>query len=189
MKNEYLGLAKYYDEMTTNGYYDFKQLAKKISIMIEEQSQILDIGVGTGELIKEILQLKSYKFTGIDFSKKMIDQARVKLSKQNVKLVCQDLLIFKPEQPFDIVLSCGGVLYYVRGHEEDRLYSHIAGFERNRILIEKLYNMLKKGGKLVFSAQGEHVNYDRQLNQDLFYKQELHDENGTLRKWYYFSNA
>nr|WP_287520730.1 class I SAM-dependent methyltransferase [Okeania sp. SIO2C2] len=52
---------------------------------------MLDVGIGTGLLTEEMLQVQDYDLTGVDFSEEMLVKARRRLSDYNVKLLNLDI--------------------------------------------------------------------------------------------------
>ena len=155
---------------------------------LPDHARVLDIGVGTGELIKELLQLKPLDLVGVDFSSEMIQQAKVKLAGTSAKLYCMNILDFEDEQPFDAIISSGGVIYYVKDEQEYRLYSHIVQPEQNEKLLQKLQKLLRVEGQIYFTIQGAHRNYSKLLKPDLIYQQEIEEKPRLIKKWYEFLN-
>jgi len=88
-----------------------ERLIKTLSIELEDRSEILDIGVGTGRLA-EPLQNVGFEVVGVDISRKMVDIAAEKGLKQ---LVFADarFLPFKPKA-FDAAI-CVHVLHLITG--------------------------------------------------------------------------
>lgn len=116
------------------GYYDVLGFIQN-SIEINENTLILDIGIGTGLLTNEIYR-KGGIIIGVDFSEKMIQEAYSKMP--NGTFYCYD---FNDEIPtelrdtqFDFIISS-----YAFHHVKD---------ERKLELLEQLGISLKSGGKI-----------------------------------------
>ena len=58
--NKYTNIAGYYDELMTNGYYDYEKIASNLNNIFQKCSvnQILELGVGTGIVAEEIIRIK-----------------------------------------------------------------------------------------------------------------------------------
>ena len=60
---------------------------KEIRKIIPGNSTVIDIGCGTGRLLESILKnKKDIKYTGIDISEKLIDEARKNLKNNSLKI-------------------------------------------------------------------------------------------------------
>ena len=77
---------------------------------INSKSNILDLGCGTGELIKYLDYNDKIKTaTGVDFSKKHISEAK-KIKKKNINFYCDDVVSFLDKKiirnkKFDIIIT------------------------------------------------------------------------------------
>lgn len=75
--NYYHGIADYYDLLMDGGYYNHESMAKSIQSAIGQRKKLLELGIGTGRLVEELLRLdSSYDLVGIDFSGAMIEIAK-----------------------------------------------------------------------------------------------------------------
>lgn len=131
-----------YDESIRNsngypfeGYYEILNYVQ-MRIDVTDETKILDIGVGTGELTYELYK-KGLKIFGLDFSSRMIDIAQTKMPK--AEFYCMD---FKPDvtkmlkrKKFDYIVSSYALHHIENQHKIE--------------LIHKLMNNLKDGGKLI----------------------------------------
>lgn len=101
---------------------------------IPEDGSVVDIGCGVGDLLKEIKCRKSkIRVSGVDFSSKAIEGARIALPAGDFKeFVIERLLPYESSQ-FDVVM-CTDVL-------EHLLYPHI--------IVEELVRICKPGGIVV----------------------------------------
>ena len=72
---------------------------------------VLDIGCGTGQCSIECAKRGAGRVVGIDFTPSMIEFSREIAQQMNVadkcEFICDDLLTYSFEEPFDIVLALG----------------------------------------------------------------------------------
>lgn len=101
-------------------------------------ANILGIGCGLGQQMAYILTKSPRSVTGVDISKKMLDELKKRLPADRVELVCsaiEDYHII--ENHFDLILS-SMTLHYIQDLPK---------------LFDSIYKGLKKGGQFVFSIE------------------------------------
>lgn len=104
-------------------------------LRLSEEKTVLEIGVGTGRLAKRVCGLCK-SFCGIDISPKTIEKAKQNLKEfENIKLICGDFLTWHSDEFFDDVYS-------------SLTFFH---FEDKKAVINKVYRLLKNGGRFVLS--------------------------------------
>lgn len=89
-----------------------KRIIKEIVSDLKNK-QIIDIGCGNGELTKEFISTN--RITFLDISAKMLDLVTLNIPKEHINhasFVNTDILSFKPDQTFDLVV-CAGVIAHV----------------------------------------------------------------------------
>ena len=102
------------------------------SLSFDKPFTFLDVGCGNGWVVRRIAQEKNCKkATGIDKSKKMIIQAKKKTSSHKEKFIHTDIESWDYKGKFDFVFSMESI-YYADSIE---------------IVLKKIYNILKPGGK------------------------------------------
>lgn len=69
---------------------------------------VVDVGCGTGELLRRIAAQGGSPLTGIDYSENAIEIARSRGPFENTRYIAGDLLEMEPEEN-DIVISCGTI--------------------------------------------------------------------------------
>jgi methylase of polypeptide subunit release factors len=69
---------------------------------------VLEAGVGTGRIAINVVPY-CRSFTGIDFSTKTIERAKINLAYENVILICDDFLKYDFTSKYDVVLLISNV--------------------------------------------------------------------------------
>jgi ubiquinone/menaquinone biosynthesis C-methylase UbiE len=73
---------------------------------LDNQKKVLEIGIGTGRLARNILEIGCKSFTGIDISQSTIERAKHNLSKYtSINLIKSDFMSFSLEEKFDVIYS------------------------------------------------------------------------------------
>ena len=140
-KNKKVQLEKKFGEKYSKNYDQFykkkdyikecdylENLFKKYNQSI---NSILDIGCGTGGHLIE-LKKRGYDVTGIDKSQYMLDIAKEKMEKDNIRceLYCSDIINFNIERKFDVVISMFTVMGYMNSNNKlsqacKNIFNHI----------------------------------------------------------------
>jgi len=114
---------------------------------------ILDIACGAGR-IAVALALKGFEVTGIDFSKEMLDGARMRAeqNKANVTFLSMDANEMKfPDQSFH------NVVFLYNAYE-------LIWKESNRVkLLKEIYRIIKPGGHFILTSRSSFAFYKRWL--------------------------
>ena len=150
--------AKYYDLLNKQ---DINHLARKIYVNIIENKinntdkiNVLDLGCGTGELLFQLSILnKNLNCVGVDLSEKMLNRAKVK--KTDIKFMLSDLVRYKSNKKFDLILSTNDALNYICPSD---LY----------IFFDNLYKLCKKDSIIYFDFDTEldiKKYWDGQINE------------------------
>lgn len=149
-KEYFNNIAKDWDNIS---YHDEIKLNKIMQLSnIKEKSKILDIGSGTGVMIKHLLKTKPSKITAIDVSEKMLEISMDKYKNEKIEYICGDVLELKLEK-YDYAL-----MYSV--------YPHI---ENKKLLFKKLSKTLNKKGKIIIahSQSKEKINAIHQKREEV----------------------
>lgn len=138
---QYGNLAFVYDKLM----YDmpYSSWAEFISKNINDASNILELGCGTGSLT-ELLATK-YDVIALDISEEMLDIARQKLLKSglNIPFIKGDMRDFKLHKKVDsIVCACDGINYLITPESVKQAFLSV-------------YNNLKAGGIFIFDISSK----------------------------------
>lgn len=151
--------AKYYDRLSTS--YDSvtsKQgvwtppeiMARAIAPLLKERANLLDIGIGTGQLIGFLKKFgKNLKIEGVEVSQKMSDLCRSKYP--DVIIHHGDILEidFPYKNYFDVITICGALEF----------------ISELNLLLEKCWQLLSEPGYLVFTYEALIVGHQIQSEE------------------------
>lgn len=135
-------------------FHDENKLNKIIELSsIKSNAKILDVGTGTGVLIKYLLKQNPIKITAVDVSENMIAVAKKKYIESNVEFIVEDIMKYNNDT-FDYIF-----LYSVYPHiqNEDNLFKHLA-------------QLLNKNGKVIIA----HSESKEDINK-------IHNENKKVK--------
>lgn len=184
-ENSYAGIADFYDQLMTGGYYDYSSQSTTLAELINEGDTVLELGVGTGLLAKRLLKkTPEIEFVGIDNTENMLTQAKRRLG-DDVTLVDCDVVSMDLEQEFDFVFSNGGVWYFIETDSGYLFCSHLPEKSDNYAAMETVADHLADDGRLVFSVQGVHEDYSAELKDGLVYEQEIEQVSENCFDKYY----
>ncbi|MBU5485140.1 class I SAM-dependent methyltransferase [Clostridium sp. MSJ-11] len=143
-------LASKWDEICN---HDDKKLREIINLSnIRENSKILDVGTGTGVLVKYLLECSPIVIKAVDLSENMIEVAKSKYNNDNVEFIVSDIMDFH-EGEFEYIF-----LYSVYPHfiDKDKLFLH-------------LHKLLNINGKIVIahSESKERINNIHKKNDSV----------------------
>ena len=171
--NEYTAIVDYYDLLMTSGYYQYEKLAKAISSLISSNQNIIEVGVGSGLLLEQLLAINpQYNLTGMDHTPKMIEAAKKRLGNR-VDLFTEDIVAMSITEKFDVAISNGGLCAFVDTGDDCDFYTHLTDDESNLQALKNIANCLQPGGLFIINIQGVHDSYDRPLPGGIVYSQEI----------------
>lgn len=140
---------KFYEELNTDGLKKFAEIAglnsccdlKNITQYLFESQSILEVGTGYGRVIDYLLE-NNYagNITAIEQCKILFDSLKNKFFKnKNIELVNKNILDFKHEKKFDLILM---------------LWSGIADFSPKEqvLIVKKLARMICDNGILIIDT-------------------------------------
>lgn len=132
-------LTEEYKYVWSIGHLSYLSIVKKLLGNIKGK-KVLDAGCGDGRLCFELKEIGA-EITGVDFSERALDFARV--FSPNVSFVNTDLKTLALQKKFDIVILM-------------EVLEHLIPKERDNV-IKNIANLLKPGGKLVVTVPTTNV--------------------------------
>ena len=117
-----------YPAMIRTEVHDYDELQEQVvkATAGPTPGSILDLGVGSGETAKRVLQMHpGARLVGIDSSPEMLRGAKANLPSERVTLLLQDLRAPLPEQHFDLVVSALAI-HHLKGELKAKLFGDIA---------------------------------------------------------------
>lgn len=103
--NKVAGSRKKYRK--SKSYY-WDSITNYINFFVHESSSVIEIGCGTGELLGK---LKGKEKTGIDFSEKMIEEAKNQFP--SINFICTDAENIQIDKKYDIIILSNLIGYLV----------------------------------------------------------------------------
>ena len=155
--------CKVYNEFGWNYYPEIfgEQLLRWLGENHVEPQNALDLGCGTG-ILCEILHRSGIKTSGMDFSAGMIEIA--KAGNPDIHYEVADMIIYRPEERFDLVTCTGDAL------------NHIGDLENVERIFRNVYAYLSPGGYFIFDILNEHeVSTSEPFDMDF---------SDTIRVWF-----
>lgn len=139
----YKEFSKVYDLMMEYSDYDkWREIVEaKFKLYNPTGTKVLDLGCGTGELIKRLQG--DYEVVGVDLSQGMIDIAKEKVD--GIEFYVQDMRNFKLKEKNDIILSLFDTI------------NHLISIEALEATLEAVYNNLKEDGIYIFDIVTEEL--------------------------------
>jgi 3-hydroxyisobutyrate dehydrogenase len=194
----YTNMAKYYDLIMTEGYYDYSGIVDGLVESLPEKEhqtplRIMEIGCGTGLIMKEISTRTSTcsrigSVRGFDLTSEMISLAKENLLGTFMDVWEQDVCQLCLYNDCDLMFSYGGVWYFViDGDKEPVMISHITSLDAVKKGLENINRAIATDGILLLGIQGPHSDYAKPLNSysHLIYSQKLSQlDNGFVKDYF-----
>lgn len=106
--------------------------------------KILDIGCGTGQLIKDIYEKeKNINYLGIDVAENMINIARENVNSKNIKFEICPIEHFNTKEKYDIIICTHAFPYFPKKNSVVRKISKLCNKNANIIIVNSSTNSLK----------------------------------------------
>ena len=86
-------------------------------------NETLELGIGSGRNAIHLIE-KKLKVTGVDSSKEGLDILRKKVKSDNLTLINQDVLSYKFNKKFDLILSVG-LMHFLKPSDSKILFERI----------------------------------------------------------------
>ncbi|MDJ0517727.1 MAG: methyltransferase domain-containing protein [Trichodesmium sp. MO_231.B1] len=150
MNDQYQGVAKFYDKLVKKNV-NYYEIATEFAQIIGEARDLLEIGIGTGLVVENLLQIEpNYRITGIDTSESFLEEAQKRLG-QKVDLHYQSVSELDIGKKFDVAYSRGGAWTFVNYESETMLASHIFSSVDIQKSFDCVAKHLQAGGLLIIS--------------------------------------
>ncbi|MEM1168015.1 MAG: class I SAM-dependent methyltransferase [Cyanobacteria bacterium P01_H01_bin.35] len=169
MNDLYQKLADYYDDFVQKNR-NYEKIADQLSKLIGNGRELLDIGIGTGLLVKYLLQIEpNYNVVGIDTSEALLEKANKRLGNK-VSLYCQSVSEINIDKIFDVSYSRGGAWTIFKDETGIMLGSHILDLDEIQKSFQCVSDRLKTGGLLIISTSNVNSNKLMELENGIIHK-------------------
>ena len=138
--------GKFYDAVMGDRAQATEQLRKLIRKANPKARNVLELGCGTGSVLKQLS--KHYEVWGLDLSKQMLSIARKKVPPP--RLSRQNMVNFRLRQRFDVICCVFDSL------------NHVASFTQWKYLFNNVHRHLADEGVLIFD-----INTQKKLNRHI----------------------
>lgn len=164
MYNEFAGI---YDTLVFDIEYDkYADLIYKKTLEYGGSlERILDFGVGTGNLTKELIGY-SVRYAGIDLSQEMLSIARQKIEDSKLELYSCDIRDYMDEEPFSLCVSTLDSTNYIL--DESELLE----------IMKKICDLLENGGHYLFD-----INSEYKLREVLGNRSYIYEKDNIFYTW------
>ena len=158
MYNEF---ATVYDSLVFDIPYAIyaKRIREKVEQYQGSLDSILDFGVGTGNLTKELIDY-SKRYTGIDLSEEMLSIAEQKIQDPRLELYSCDIREYMDQKPFSLCVSTLDSTNYIL--DENVLIE----------IMEKIHELLDTEGLYFFDINSEYKLKEILGNRSYIYEKE-----------------
>ena len=155
-------------------YHHVQKLVCDISLFfLKENSKILDLGCSTGSQLNQINKINPHKtqYTGLDISKEMINYAKKRYKKKNIKFINESVKDFKFEK-YDLILSIYTIQFIETRYRQlifNKIYKNLnwgGGF----LIFEKIRGSDARFQDIYNSLYNEFKIYNGFLPEEIFNK-------------------
>ncbi|MGL5124263.1 MAG: class I SAM-dependent DNA methyltransferase [Fusobacteriaceae bacterium] len=181
----YKNFSKIYDDFMEN--CEYKEWIKQIYEILEkynkQQGSLIDIGCGTGEMLK--IFSEKYNCSGMDISEEMLKIAYKKLKGKNISFFQGDMRDFNTWNKYDIAVSLFDTVNHITSLED--LISHLNSVKKQLkddgiyifdVIDRNFMNEMFKGG----------VHVDKRKNLTVIWEHDVEDGIDYIDATYYVKN-
>ncbi|MDJ1184963.1 class I SAM-dependent methyltransferase [Roseofilum casamattae] len=171
----YQGMSDFYNAFVQHNR-DYRAIATELIDLFGDAKHILDVGIGTGLLAEQILQLQpDLTIVGIDTSASLLAQAREGLG-DRVELYCEDISNLHLDKAFDLAYSRGGAWAFVKDGDTWLLASHILELDAIERSFARVADHLCNGGRLVILSSNSNHSKQEQENNDILFERSVRND-------------
>lgn len=189
----YQGMSDFYNAFVQTNR-DYKAIATDLINLFGDEQNILDVGIGTGLLVEQILKLRpDLRIVGVDTSTSLLAQAEKCLGTQ-VELYCEDISNLDLDKRFDIAYSRGGAWGFVNDGDRLLLASHILDLATLERSFERVAAHLCDGGRLIISTSNANHTKQEQLDNEILFersvsKKSIGDEEYLILNYHFYRHS
>ncbi|MBP0030968.1 class I SAM-dependent methyltransferase [Roseofilum sp. Guam] len=168
----YQGMSDFYNAFVQRNR-DYQAIATDLIDLFGDGQTILDVGIGTGLLVEQILHLRpNLRVVGVDTSASLLEQAEECLGSQ-VELYCEDISNLSVDKLFDIAYSRGGAWAFVNDGDHVLLASHILDLATLERSFERVAAHLCDGGRLIIISSNSNHTKQEQLDDNIVFERKI----------------
>ncbi|NEP83231.1 MAG: class I SAM-dependent methyltransferase [Okeania sp. SIO3B3] len=162
----YKGMSDFYNSFVQKNR-DYKAIATELIEIFGDRKDILDVGIGTGLLVEQILLLRpELQISGVDTSTSLLAQAQECLGTR-VDLHCQDVVDMHLNKMFDLAYSRGGAWAFVNDGHTILLASHILELDAIQRSFERIAAHLRDRGRLIIISSNSNHSKCENLDEEV----------------------
>lgn len=178
-----------YDDLVTSGYYDYPNVVKTLTKILENRKTVLELGIGTGNIAIPLTEA-GFKVDGIDPSPHMLKVLGNKLKKNTqlqIKTYIQGAEELSVKDKYDLLFSFGSPFWVVVIGNKNYFDSYLDDKEEYEKTLEKAHKTLNKNGLLLLNMQHHGESYKMRLKNgvDYHFVIEVKDKNHILKTHYF----
>jgi len=181
VKNNFEIKYKDYDSLIRSLIPKYEEMHKialhQIKFSNKKDLRILDLGIGTGQTALKILEsFPKATIDGVDLSKNMISQSKIRLKKYSsrVKFFESDILDFKLTKKYDVVISV--------------LCIHHLNSKQKEKFFKKIHGALNKEGIFIIADIVKFNSKKETKQRELEWKKFIAKNLGEIKADYWFNN-
>ncbi|NES65083.1 MAG: class I SAM-dependent methyltransferase [Okeania sp. SIO2D1] len=165
----YKGMSDFYNSFVQKNR-NYKAIATELIEIFGDRKDILDVGIGTGLLVEQILLLRpELKISGVDTSASLLAQAQECLGTK-VDLYCQDVVDMHLNKMFDLAYSRGGAWAFVNDGHTILLASHILELDAIQRSFERIAAHLRDRGRLIIISSNSNHSKCENLDEEVSFQ-------------------
>ncbi len=164
-----------YDTFSENSR-DNQKKAESIEKLLDENSNLLEIGCGTAPLMRRLIP-KGYNIISLEVDPAMIQEALTKCPEAQGKIIQADFFEYNlGNDRFELIFIESGLFMFTRIGKNRLVFELFSGVTNQSLErgLQKIFNALKKGGFFLIGIQGlmKHIKLGHEIYFSMKRKQE-----------------